>query len=764
MEITLMRFYSVIFEHSYVYLLISLIMAGLGFGTVLLFFMKSSIQERYFKWLIVLPLFTFLIILFSNYFNVNVLLSLFLTLIIFMYIGSGTTFLFKRTGAPIPLLYFIDLSGAALGSVMSILLLNSFGAARSLFFLIILLSSSVWILYRSFFQRNLRITILWITTAVLTIFFFSINTNMFVLPSHNVQKDMIASLHKKGSTARIIESRWSSFGRSDLVETDDDSFKTLYIDGAAGTKMLKLDSGTIDENLKFYLKYDYIAGIPLNTLPDNRKEDALVIGSGGGIDVVALLANDFKKVTAVEINPDFIDIVRQYGDYNGYIYNEHPRVNVINMEGRSYLRNSDKKFDVILISLPLIKSARNYGSYALTENYLFTYDAFKEYRESLKDEGYLIIVTHNSTETYRIVTNAIRSFTVSGITVEEAMKQMIVVGKDTMPAFVLKNSPFTPEETYKIHKNIIELNKLGRTIFIPNLEQHTMVVNWPEGKEVFENMIDRALYILSTGKIDLDSFIGYHPSNISYISDNSPFFYNFSRALPPKISWVFIISLFILFSFILLYRRGIKSRSFEQKGGFMFSFGVLGFSFIVIEISILQRFLFFWGQNTLALAIVLSGFLFSAGIGSLISNLVRNSRLMLKMSLVSIPIISVLFYSVGGDLLLILEGSHPVFKTLLSFLIIFPLFFSMGIPYPTLLKSVRDAGMVDLFPWFIGMNSLTTLLGGVTAVIVAIFFGFHYLILAGGALYMVLFLKSPSVLRVNRQTIQARSRRVANFL
>jgi predicted membrane-bound spermidine synthase len=762
MEITLMRFYSVIFEHSYVYLLISLIMAGLGFGTVLLFFMKSSIQEKYFKWLVVLPLFTFLIILLSNYFNVSVLLSLFFTLIIFMYIGSGTTFLFKKTGVPIPLLYFIDLSGAALGSIMSILLLNSFGAVRSLFILIILLSASVWMLYGFFFQRNFRITILWIATTVLAVSLFFIDTNRLVLPSHNLQKDMIASLHKKESTARIIESRWSSFGRSDLVETDNDSFKTLYIDGAAGTKMLKLDSETIDENLKFYLKYDYIAGIPLNTLPKSRKEDALVIGSGGGIDVVALLANDFKKVTAVEINPDFIDIVRQYGDYNGNIYNNHPRVDVINMEGRSFLRNSKKKFDVILISLPLIKSARNYGSFALTENYLFTYDAFKEYRESLKNEGYLVIVTHNSTETYRIVTNAIKSFTVNGTTVQEAMNHMIVVGKDTMPAFVLKNTPFTPEETDKFHKNIIELKKLGRTIFIPNTEQHTMVVNWPEGKEVFENMLDRALYVLSTGKIDLDSFIGYHPSNISYISDNSPFFYNFSRSLPPEISWVFIISLFILLSFIPLYRRGIKNRSSEQRGGYMLSFGVLGFSFIVIEISILQKFLFFWGQNSLALAIVLSGFLFSAGIGSLVSNIVRKSRTMLRISLISIPIISILFYYAGGDLLMSLEGSLPVFKTLLSFLIIFPLFFSMGIPYPTLLKSVRDAGMADLFPWFIGMNSLTTLLGGAIAVIVAMFFGFHYLILAGGALYTVLLLKSPSTLRLNSE-IQADSRQVVNF-
>jgi len=95
MEITLMRFYSVLFVHSYVYLLISLVMAELGFGAVLLYFMKYSVKEKYFKSLIILPLFTFIVLLISNFLRASVLLSLFLTLVLFMYIGSCTTFLFN---------------------------------------------------------------------------------------------------------------------------------------------------------------------------------------------------------------------------------------------------------------------------------------------------------------------------------------------------------------------------------------------------------------------------------------------------------------------------------------------------------------------------------------------------------------------------------------------------------------------------------------------------------------------------------------------
>jgi len=122
------------------------------------------------------------------------------------------------------------------------------------------------------------------------------------------------------------------------VETGNQSYKSLYIDGAAGTRMLRMENGMLDQKQYFDLRYNFVAGIALNTLPNDQKKDALVIGSGGGIDVVALLVNDFQRIKAVEINPDFIELVKKYGAYNGNLYNGHPRVQVINKEGRSYIR------------------------------------------------------------------------------------------------------------------------------------------------------------------------------------------------------------------------------------------------------------------------------------------------------------------------------------------------------------------------------------------------------------------------------------------
>jgi spermidine synthase len=637
------------------------------------------------------------------------------------------------------------LSGASFGAVISIYMMDNLGPVQSAIILVLILCVASWVLYRYYFQDSKRGLPVWIIVSVAAIFLFIINTNSLLIPAHNADKDMIHSLHDTENNTRITDTRWTSFGRSDLVENENQSYKMLYIDGAAGTKMLRMENGMPDQKQYFDLRYNFVAGIVLNTLPNDQKEDALVIGSGGGIDIVALLANDFQQITAVEINPDFIALVKKYGVYNGNLYNGHPRVQVINKEGRSYIRTSDAKFDVILVSLPLIKSTRSYGSYALTENYLFTYDAFLEYRNALKDDGYMVIVTHNAHEVFRLIANVVQSFELEGISADDAMKHIAVIGKDRMPALIIKKSPFTFAETDRLHQAIMHYNQLGGVIFIPNLKQHAMAVSQSGKIEVIkDDMLDTALYWLSTGQIDLRSLIKISPLNISYISDNSPFFYNFENTVPPEIIGILIISVIFLTLFILMFLNKVKKITNSATGRFLFSFGILGFAFIVTEIVVLQKFLFFWGQNTIALAFVLSIILLSTGIGSLVSTVIKNNRLKLNLSLIMIPIFTALFYFVYAKLMLSYEGSRTLFKALVTVTMIFPLFFFMGFPYPTLLKAVGRLSGKNVFPWMIGINSLTALLGGSIAVSTAMLVGYQYVLLMGGLLYLLIIFTVPT--------------------
>jgi predicted membrane-bound spermidine synthase len=661
-----------------------------------------------------------------------------------MFIGSCTTYLFQKSGVRLPVLYFFDLSGASFGAIISIYMMNNLGPVRSAIILIFILCTASWVLYRYYFQDSKRWWPVWVSVTAAAIFLFSVNTNALLIPAHNVEKDMIHSLHDPENRARIIDTRWTSFGRSDLVEKDNQSYKTLYIDGAAGTRMLRMENGMLDQMQYFDLRYNFVAGIVLNTLSNDQKKDALVIGSGGGIDVVALLVNDFQRIKAVEINPDFIELVKKYGAYNGNLYNGHPRVQVINKEGRSYIRTSDDKYDVILVSLPLIKSTRSYGNYALTENYLYTYDAFMEYRNSLNDDGYMIIVAHNAHEVYRITTNVVRSFELESISADDAMKHIAVIGKDPLPALIMKKSPFTSTETDRLHQAVMNYNQLGGVIFIPNLEQHDMAVKRSGKVEVVkENMLDTALYWMSTGQIDLKSLIKISPINISHISDNSPFFYNWDNAIPPEILGIIIISTILLILFIIMFLSKVRKNTDPTTGRYIYSFGILGIAFIVTEVAVIQRFLFFWGQNTIALAFVLSLILLSTGTGSLASTYLKNDRLKLQLSFVMIPILSALFYFVYSKLMLSHEGAQTLLKALLTAGMIFPLFFFMGFPYPTLLKSVWKLIGRDVFPWMIGSNSLATLIGGSIAVSTAMIIGYHFVLLIGGVLYLSLIFTGP---------------------
>lgn len=745
LEVSLTRLFSVIFLHAYVYLLISLSMAGLGLGTVALSYMQGRIRERYFTWLNLLPILTFGLLITLNSVQINLFVSGFLSLLLFVYIGSSTTLVFQRTGLPIAFLYFLDLAGAATGALSSYYLLNACGAVKTIILLCSILAVALCGISWSFFSHVPQG--LWLRASLILLFVLSVffNLNALVTPQHNRLKEMSTQLSDSSDNPRIVESRWTAFGRSDLVETDNAYLKTLYIDGASGSKMLRWDAESGDPELSRALQYQYIGGIPLLAIPPERRRDALVIGSGGGIDVVTLLVSKFQAITAVEINPDFIDIVKEYGWFNGDIYNQHPQVTVIRQEGRSFVRASDTRYDVILMGLPIIKSARNVGSYALTENHLFTYNAFAEYTAALNEEGLLIIVAHYNPEVYRLVSNALKFFEVRGIPPAEAMRHIVVIGTNDAPAFIMKKTPFSEDDAKVFYDILRRLSQRGESTFIPYIPQHIIRYNNPTPDQAEPaHVINDALYAVSTGNMDLDTFISSHPENISWISDDSPFFYQMKRWLPNEILFGLAGVLLILTGFLALFVGTMQPVSRNSLTSYL-CFGIVGFAFMVIEIGVIQKFILFWGQQTLALALMLSLLLGSTAIGSLVSNRLHNRRKILIISLSLIPIFALLFFLFHQRLLQSFEHSAFFIKIIISALCIFPLFSLMGVPFPTFLQRIKEVDRA-LLPWMIGINSITTLLGGIAAVGMAMLWGYRLVLLVGAAGYAALL---PIVLMMN---------------
>ena len=738
LEVALTRVYSVIFVHSYVYLIISVSMAGLGLGAVLLHYLKDRARRVYLQGLVAMPALTFALLILVNNLYSNVFCSLLLTLALFTFIGSCTTLLFLESGVRIPVLYAADLTGASLGALSCYFLLNAFGALKAIILLLVLLCLAIALL--SFLVLGTR---KWILLSVLVVLVAAgltlpLDLNELVSPARNRLKDMATRLADPTDNPRVIDSRWSAFGRSDLVETDNPLMMTMYVDGGAGTKMLKLDHGTIDPELARALAYEYIGGIPLLEVPPERKEDALVVGAGGGIDVVTLLASGFRHITAVEINPDFVQMVRDYSNYNGGLYRDYPGVTVVNEDGRTYLRRDAKTYDVLLMSLPIIKSARNYGSYALAENYLFTVDAFSEYMRALKPDGVLVVVAHYNNEAYRLLVNAVKSFQRQGVSTPEALRSMVLIGRDSAPALIVKNGRFTEEEAEFFYGAILNLKQQGEANYVPLVPQHRVQYREPEsGVVVQKNFQNEMIYAMAEGRLELADFVARNRENISWVSDDSPFFYQMAKGLPKDLLYVVSAVAGILLLVLLLFARNRPSGRLDG-GRYFAGFGLLGCAFMLVEASTLQKFILFWGQQTLALSWVLSLVLLSTGLGSWISGRFGNHRLALRSALILAPALILLDGILADSLLTPFESAPLPVKALLSACYIVPVFLVLGFPFPTLLRMVRGNGGDRLFPWLIGVNSLGTLLGGVLAILLALLWGYSALGVLGAGLYLSL--------------------------
>ena len=755
-EVALTRFFSYLFIQSYVYIIISLSIAGIGFGAVLVSFIGTE------KRIVLLsvaspgPLLLLLLLLHVNLLVPSLIVSLGITFLFYIFVGAVTVFLFQQTEINLSFLYAADLAGAAFGSLLCFLLLNLAGAWNTLLLVGFVFAAALFFLSTAITSVKRIVYVLLPVLIIIGVGGWAGDIDEKLRPGRSAEKEMMLQLSGGEGNPRITETDWTSFGRVDLLESDNPFFKIMYIDGAAGTKMVNMEGGKVSSSLAENLRYRYIGGLAALSV-DTPKEEAMVLGSGGGIDVVTLLLTGYENISAVEINQDFIEMVREREVYTGGIYNQHPHVEVFVREGRSFLRQQVRSkqgaFDVIFMALPIIKSSRNFTNHALVENYLFTYDAISEYRRALTNGGALIVVTHYQNELLKLVSNVLKSFELDGVSSEEAMKRIAAVGSDSNPALIVKNSELTAEEIQTLYAVIDQLDQRGRTNFIPSLPQRAIKVTDPETRQrVSFPEFHQGLYGLASGALTLEQFVDSSTENISWISDDSPFFYQMNRFIPPEVGVVVLAACTIFFLLFVTFRRKIVTVSTEavikkRRTVFFFLFSFLGVGFILVEIGIIQKFLLFWEHQTMALSVILSLVLISSGLGSLASALVKRKRT-LSLVLVIIAVITVIYTLFLGDILLLYEsGTIPV-KLLFSFVIIAPLFFFMGMPFPFLLKtlSIEEEGK-GLFPWVMGANSITTFLGGGLSMMVALVSGYRFVLYIGAAAYLLFlaFLSRPVI-------------------
>ena len=340
---------------------------------------------------------------------------------------------------------------------------------------------------------------------------------------------MLAALRDPTSGARIVETRWSALGRTDLVAFADESGRAIFVDGGAGTTMLALDAEypPIERFQRDTAYLPFLAGPGGNVL---------IVGAGGGQDVVMALKAGWSPVTAIEVNPAAVDMVLRHADYNGDIY-RRPGVEVVVDEARSSIRRSSQTFDMVYLSLVFTQASESLA-YVLAESHVYTVEAFRDYLDVLEPGGWLALVLHDDASLSKALATALRVLRERGTTAADLARQVAVVrppaqaGADpraiVRPLLVIRRDPMTQAEAERLVEQMTDLEL--DPVYVPFTNESGLVADLvtvpqavdvsPDGRVLFvANAKDQTLSAISlkTGHLLAQPRVGALPIAVAAI-------------------------------------------------------------------------------------------------------------------------------------------------------------------------------------------------------------------------------------------------------
>ncbi|NUM54947.1 MAG: hypothetical protein HUU46_14970 [Candidatus Hydrogenedentes bacterium] len=640
-------------------------------------------------------------------------------------------------------LYFADLVGAASGCFLFLALIGPLGAVT----LVVIAAGLVTLPALALNPRS-RISlyggaICLATAAAIVVFERDIDRS--IQPE---ETKALVSLYKAAGHVPAIEpsiefSEWNSISRIDVTgSVRHPREKRIFIDGDAWTGMaVHWTHPPSDWNPERECLITWASPYLLIPKPDS----VLVIGSGGGVDVLNSLRANPSHVDAVEINPTTARIVKQeYGKQTKVVFGR-PEVDVHNEEGRSFVRRSGRQYDVIVMNAIDTFAALNSGAYVLSESYLYTVEAMKDYITHLTPGGILNI------SRWKTPAESVRLFTVM-------LEAMYELGYETPERHILAvfnpfngfigimagNRPFSDIQIETVREHA-ERNKLNM-MFPVAQEDMTYAI-----QKTYKQYAD----LRQTGK-QLDA-VKQWEFDARPVWDDSPFFFNFlsvrkllmaryssgaaeilrgGRASLTLFTLLFWLTVAVLvFMFLPLLKRG-RAR-IPRFPSWLVYFICLGIAFIFVEIALMQRFSLLLGHPARSLATVLATLLLFAGIGS-------QMRATLRIPLavgISGAIVTILVAGFVYPSIVPLTLGWPLWQRgVVTAAMVAPLGFFMGMPFPEGIRLVSIHGR-DAVPWMWGVNGGATVLGSVLAIVLAMATNFTTVFVSAAAVYaLALFL------------------------
>ncbi len=752
-EIVSTRISSVIFVNNYAFIILSLAILGLGAGGIFAYCRSNSPKSinynSYFSNIIILLAITILLFLLviTKLKAINPFLYFVLLFLPFFITGIFYAKIFKTFAQSGFTIYAMDLTGAAAGSILSILFIDIFGGINSIVILIAIVLLSALIFRLDKFRKIISLPIAFLIITVITTVLITGNTNILgEIPVGNYpEKDIHHTYDDPRISKKTVESRWSVYGRTELVEySHQDIIKYIFIDGAAGSPMYRFNGNPQKLNKMLYnLLIRFSTAIPFSLLNEQQKNSMLVIGPGGGREVLMGILTGIDKIMGVEVNPDFVDLVKENRYFNGGIYTDFPNVNIIVQEGRHYIKQTNEKYDIIVMALPSTEQLQNIDNFVMSENFLLTVEAINDYLKILTSEGQLIFTLHNSWELIRIITSSIEAFKKLGIKTSEVLNHFIIIDEKNFPTIIIKRNAFTKQEILMIQNSLSAFPKdLPQVTYLPY-----------QNNKLPNTRVNNLLSGLHSGRILLNKYIKNDKYDISPCHDNSPYFYKVKRGVSDDFKWLFYFVVIINLVILLIPFYSMKKTENKKNRQILMLnlliFSSIGIGFIILEISLFQKLILYLGSPTVSLSILLCSLLIGMGLGSYFSKRIFSESEIRKIKYASIAILTygLIIYQLLPFVLTQLLPFGIICKAIVSTISILPLGFFLGIPFPTAITILDKKDLKKYIPWMYGINGTMTVLGSVSAVIISMVNGFAQAFLFGLGFYLLIILM---IIKFNR--------------
>ncbi len=766
LELALTRLFSVTLFYHFAFLAISIALLGLGAGGVFAHLRKDRLARFETRALVtrlcsinalIVPVVLVIVLRIPVSLEISKTNFLRLTAIYlasavpFFITGLEFSIVFSREARHVSRFYAADLAGGALACLAIVPLLNWLGGPNTVFFtgVCMALAGAVWAA-ESKARRSAGGRALF----------------LLVLIAANYSGKLFDIVYAKGGfrdSAWVEFARWNAISR---VEVDrQGKGKAIVIDADASTYLMNVDAkrwqGPWEQNL--------MSAPPALANVLRPRGEYAIIGPGGGVDVLRAVGNGSPSVTGIEINPIIANTIMRgrYADYTFHLY-ELPEVRIHVTDGRSFVRNAGQQFDVVQMTLVDTWASTAAGAFALSENSLYTVEAFREYFEHLKPDGMIAITRwefQQPREALRVVSVAMQALHELGV--GDTTGHFIVVSEghldaDGIPVVVLaKRTAFTMEEQGRVREHLAAHPRLS-LLYSPS----DMDLVAASGREDYYPA-NSASFTQLIQLNDPQRFAARYPYDVSPVTDNAPFFFftlKLGQILRPEslqrgMDWknnlgvavlgmVLAISLLAVLAFLVV-PLALGAQGQQPRPVRLFYFIAVGLGYILVEIAFIQRFVLFLGHPTYALTVVVFLLLLSSGLGSMVSRwwLAQTSRIWLPLLLIAGALL--LYVAILPGLLNHMVGLPFAAKLLVSGGLLVPLGFAMGMPFPTGLRTLAGNPATE-FPasqenetggnmveWAWAMNAASSVLGSVVAIIIAIQFGLNVTLACGAAAYLL---------------------------